>query len=299
MDDAFVHRGAGTGLGQHALAGVIAVAAGVGAVLAFERLRPGLRAFLAFAFGGLALVNGGLHVAHVTSARRRRRRRDGRARGRRGRRAARARRGDPVAAPRPRHVAQPPGRRSSAASSPRCSCSGRSRSGSSRRTSGASRSATRRAPRTARSGFDAADGLELAGWYRPSHNGAAVLVVHGGGSDRKGSVAHASMLARHGYGVLLYDARGRGESEGTPNNYGWDWAKDVAGALDFLPRAGRRRPAPDRRRSACRPAPTCCSRSPARAATTSPRSSRTARPPARTRTGIACAATSSAWCRAG
>ena len=53
MDDAFVHRGAGTGLGQHALAAVVSAAAGVGAVFAFERVRPGLRAFLAFAFGGL------------------------------------------------------------------------------------------------------------------------------------------------------------------------------------------------------------------------------------------------------
>ena len=34
--------------------------------------------------------------------------------------------------------------------------------------------------------FEASDGLELAGWYRPSENGAAVLVVHGGSSDRKG-----------------------------------------------------------------------------------------------------------------
>jgi hypothetical protein len=82
--------------------------------------------------------------------------------------------------------------------------------------------------------FRASDGLRLAGWYRPSRNGAAVIVVHGGSSDRKGSVAHASMLARHGYGVLLYDARGRGESDGMENNYGWDWAKDVSGALAFL-----------------------------------------------------------------
>jgi uncharacterized protein len=84
--------------------------------------------------------------------------------------------------------------------------------------------------------FKASDGLDIAGWYRPSENGAAVLVVHGGGSDRKGSVDHAKMLARHGYGVLLYDARGRGESDGSPNGYGWDWGKDVAGALAFLER---------------------------------------------------------------
>jgi hypothetical protein len=42
------------------------------------------------------------------------------------------------------------------------------------------------------------------------------------------------MLERHGYGVLLYDARGRGESDGSENNYGWGWAKDVAGALAFV-----------------------------------------------------------------
>jgi uncharacterized protein len=86
--------------------------------------------------------------------------------------------------------------------------------------------------------FQAADGLDLAGWYRPSQNGAAVLLVHGGGGDRTGAVAHAKMLVRHGYGVLLYDARGRGESDGAPNNYGWDWGKDVAGALSFLERRG-------------------------------------------------------------
>jgi uncharacterized protein len=82
--------------------------------------------------------------------------------------------------------------------------------------------------------FEAGDGLDIKGWYRPSENGAAVLLVHGGSSDRNGSVTHAKMLARKGYGVLLYDARGRGESDGSENNYGWDWAKDIDGALAFL-----------------------------------------------------------------
>jgi fermentation-respiration switch protein FrsA (DUF1100 family) len=82
--------------------------------------------------------------------------------------------------------------------------------------------------------FDAADGLRLQGWYRPTRNGATVLVVHGGGGDRTGALRHARMLDRQGYGVLLYDARGRGDSQGSPNSYGWDWEKDAAGALDFL-----------------------------------------------------------------
>src|SRR3954462_8697007 len=49
--------------------------------------------------------------------------------------------------------------------------------------------------------FAASDGLELSGWYRASRNGAAVVVVHGAGSDRTGAVAHAELLARHGFGV--------------------------------------------------------------------------------------------------
>jgi hypothetical protein len=39
------------------------------------------------------------------------------------------------------------------------------------------------------------------------------------------------MLARHGCGVLLYDARGRGRSEGTQNAWGWGWPRDVEGAI--------------------------------------------------------------------
>ena len=42
------------------------------------------------------------------------------------------------------------------------------------------------------------------------------------------------MLAAQGYGVLLYDSRGRGHSEGSPNGYGWDWRHDVDGAMAFL-----------------------------------------------------------------
>src|SRR6185436_3867779 len=65
LDDAFVHRGPGLGLGQHALAGTIALVGAVAAVVAFPSLRPGLRATLSFAFGVLALVNGMLHVTHI------------------------------------------------------------------------------------------------------------------------------------------------------------------------------------------------------------------------------------------
>ena len=82
--------------------------------------------------------------------------------------------------------------------------------------------------------FTASDGVKLEGWYRPSRNGASVLVIPGGGSNRMGPLRHAKMLERQGYGVLVYDARGLGHSEGTPNSYGWDWDKDIDAALAYL-----------------------------------------------------------------
>jgi pimeloyl-ACP methyl ester carboxylesterase len=84
--------------------------------------------------------------------------------------------------------------------------------------------------------FRSSDGLKLSGWYAPSRNRAAVIVVAGSGGDRLGSRQHAELLARHGYGVLLYDARGSGKSEGSPNGYGWGWNYDVRGAMTFLQR---------------------------------------------------------------
>jgi hypothetical protein len=78
--------------------------------------------------------------------------------------------------------------------------------------------------------FTTSDGLELAGWYVPSKNGAAVIAFPG----RKGPQPHARMLARHGYGVLLFDRRGEGESEGDPNTLGWAGDRDLEAAVAFL-----------------------------------------------------------------
>jgi uncharacterized protein len=233
LDDAFVHRGAGLGLSQHALAGAISIAAVLAGIFMFGRLRPGLRAALAFSFGGLALVNGMLHVIHIQEY--------GAAGGDLTGALAAAggvvllalaafipwrHRGEGTAASRllavpagvigVLFVLGPIGM-------------GIVATHKWREPVGAPPSAAYEDVT-----FQASDGLDLAGWYRPSRNGAAIILVHSGSSDRKGSVAHASMLARRGYGVLLYDARGRGESDGSENNYGWDWGKDVAGAIAFL-----------------------------------------------------------------
>jgi alpha/beta superfamily hydrolase len=78
--------------------------------------------------------------------------------------------------------------------------------------------------------FRTSDGLELQGWYVPSKNGAAVIAFPG----RSGPQAHTRMLARHGYGVLLFDRRGEGKSEGDSNLLGWGGDKDILAAIEFL-----------------------------------------------------------------
>jgi uncharacterized protein len=80
--------------------------------------------------------------------------------------------------------------------------------------------------------FTTADGLRLKGWYIRSRNGAAVISFPGRASSQK----RAKLLARHGYGVLLFDRRGEGESEGDPNAFGWQGERDVHAAVSYLQR---------------------------------------------------------------
>jgi len=50
----------------------------------------------------------------------------------------------------------------------------------------------------------------------------------------QGTQKPARMLARHGYGVLLFDRRGEGESDGDPNAWGWSGYRDVDAAVRYL-----------------------------------------------------------------
>ncbi|HET8987454.1 MAG TPA: alpha/beta fold hydrolase [Humibacillus sp.] len=79
-----------------------------------------------------------------------------------------------------------------------------------------------------------ADGVRLAGWYVPSRNGAAVVLCHGAGSTRSSVLPHAAVLASRGYGVLMVDARGHGESDGRAMDFGWYGDLDVRAAVDVL-----------------------------------------------------------------
>jgi dipeptidyl aminopeptidase/acylaminoacyl peptidase len=62
--------------------------------------------------------------------------------------------------------------------------------------------------------FSAPGQPRLAGWYAPSENRAAVILVHGTASDRAGVVTETRILARAGFGALAIDLPGQGASEG-------------------------------------------------------------------------------------
>ena len=82
--------------------------------------------------------------------------------------------------------------------------------------------------------FKSEDGLKMAGWYVPAQNDATIILLHGYGGNRTAIIWRARQLVNAGYGVLMYDERASGESEGTYRSYGWEDPLDVKGAIQYL-----------------------------------------------------------------
>lgn len=86
------------------------------------------------------------------------------------------------------------------------------------------------------------DGETIAGWFVPSaQTDAAVVLVHGFRGDRRSMLARAKLFRQAGYAVLLYDSRACGESSGAFTTLGLREGHDLCGALDFLRHNGARR----------------------------------------------------------
>lgn len=62
--------------------------------------------------------------------------------------------------------------------------------------------------------FDSPAGT-MRGWYVPSRNRAAVILSHGAGANRAQLAPEARALTAAGFGVLLFDWPGHGESAGS------------------------------------------------------------------------------------
>ena len=82
--------------------------------------------------------------------------------------------------------------------------------------------------------FSSQDGPTLRGWLIEPSQPATVILLHGYGSNRLSMLWHAEQLAEAGFGVLLYDERGSGESDGARRSYGWQDPVDVLAAVEYL-----------------------------------------------------------------
>ena len=82
--------------------------------------------------------------------------------------------------------------------------------------------------------FKTSDGITLSGWFILGKHGATVILVHGKNGDRAEMLPHAAYLRRHGFSVLLYDARHRGRSGGHHVTLGAREPLDVQAAVQYL-----------------------------------------------------------------
>ena len=87
------------------------------------------------------------------------------------------------------------------------------------------------------------DGVLLKGWLLPGEGERVIVVVNGGYQNRiddSGStLGMTRALVAEGYNVLLFDLRGRGESEGTGNTL-CHAEEDIGGAVDYVNSLGYR-----------------------------------------------------------
>ncbi len=78
------------------------------------------------------------------------------------------------------------------------------------------------------------DGTPISALYVPSRNGATVLMLHGFFGGRVYELETAKMLHAHGFGAVLVDMRGRGESGGDWITLGRDDVRDLSAVLDYV-----------------------------------------------------------------
>ena len=75
------------------------------------------------------------------------------------------------------------------------------------------------------------DNLKLSAWYTLPQNGAVILIAHGYGGSR--TEHYHALFASHGYGVVSWDFRAHGQSEGDFSSLGYYEVLDARAALDF------------------------------------------------------------------
>ena len=83
--------------------------------------------------------------------------------------------------------------------------------------------------------FSTQDGIRLSGWLIPHPQPRGlILLCHGIFSTRRSLLGQAAWLHQCGYACMLFDFRGRGQSQGENCSLGVHEPLDVLAALDFL-----------------------------------------------------------------
>jgi len=85
------------------------------------------------------------------------------------------------------------------------------------------------------------DNITLRGWYMPGEKEFAIIMVSGGIQNRvdpnAGTLEMGKNLVERGFSVLMFDLRGRGESEGKGVFLTHD-ERDIRGAVDYIKNRG-------------------------------------------------------------
>jgi len=82
------------------------------------------------------------------------------------------------------------------------------------------------------------DGIPISAWYVAGDNGRAVVLTHGISASRRQSVSNAEHYFKRGYGAVLLDHRGHGNSTQGAITVGYNERFDVLAARDFLREKG-------------------------------------------------------------
>jgi len=80
------------------------------------------------------------------------------------------------------------------------------------------------------------DGVRIAGWYIPpsADNQMVILMAHGYAHNRAMLLPEAEILSQQGYGALLFDFRGHGDSDSAQVTFGDQEQRDLTAAIDYV-----------------------------------------------------------------
>ncbi len=83
--------------------------------------------------------------------------------------------------------------------------------------------------------FESRNGPTLRGWFSPGveHPEIAIIVMPGHAGNTRAALDDAALLARHGYGTLVFEHRSCAEPSLSASTGFWE-AQDALGAVDYL-----------------------------------------------------------------